>query len=151
MQGAVHTKAAETGPLINWCNRLLTDFQVAGGAYLLGAGQALHRHMRVIKEEPRQMSAAGTQELLDTFLRHCACMKTAGAKFVPKHHLWCHLVLLAPINGNPRYYSTFLDESLNAVVAAVAHASHPATWEKRIFDRLQLAPRFGDDYFANFE
>eukprot|EP00959_Pyramimonas_sp_CCMP1952_P345032 7226119-Pyramimonas_sp.AAC.1 len=50
------------------------------------------------------------------------------------------MTLRIPFCGNPRWYSTFLDESLNLVLAGVAAASHKATWERSIFDRMRLLP-----------
>eukprot|EP00959_Pyramimonas_sp_CCMP1952_P168601 3522739-Pyramimonas_sp.AAC.1 len=76
-------------------------------------------------------------------------MMRVGARFVPKHHLWAHLVQCAAANGNPRFYSTFLDETLNGVVATMAKAGHSKTWERRIFTRLQLVPLYNKGkYFA---
>jgi len=35
--------------------------------------------------------------------------------------------------GNPRFYATFLDESLNGNIAKIARSCHRRTWLKRVF------------------
>ena len=102
-----------------------------------------------MREQPKRMSPDALAEFLDTFHRHCALMKNAGGKFVPKHHLWAHMVHMAKIAGNPRFYSTFLDETLNGVVASIAQSCHQSQWEKRLFCRLQLMPLFSSNQFAS--
>eukprot|EP00959_Pyramimonas_sp_CCMP1952_P019889 420123-Pyramimonas_sp.AAC.1 len=113
--GPVHTKAAETGPLVRWARQLLVDFACVGGDYLLPAADALLRHLAIIRDGGPTLPHKDMQELMDTFHRHITCFERGGGKFIPKHHLWCHLVMLVPMNGNPRCYSTFLDESLNGL------------------------------------
>ena len=67
-------------------------------------------------------------------------MGVADVKYIPKSNLCVILTLRIAQCGNPRSYSTFMDESLNLVIAAVASAAHQATWEKSIFDRIRLMP-----------
>eukprot|EP00959_Pyramimonas_sp_CCMP1952_P099548 2081175-Pyramimonas_sp.AAC.1 len=106
--------------------------------------------MAIMKAEPVRMSDEAAQGLIDTFHRHTSLMSRVRARFVPKHHLWAHLVQCAAANGNPRFYSTFLDETLNGVVATMAKAGHSKTWERSIFTRLQLVPLFnGGKYVAS--
>ena len=63
-----------------------------------------------------------------------------GGHLTPKHHLFVHLTQRIPWQGNPRFYSTFLDETLNAVVSYVANASMFAVeqWEERVMERIRL-------------
>ena len=35
--------------------------------------------------------------------------------------------------GNPKTYSTFLDESLNKVLASVCKVAYATVWERRVF------------------
>eukprot|EP00959_Pyramimonas_sp_CCMP1952_P168307 3517051-Pyramimonas_sp.AAC.1 len=99
--GPVHTKAAETGPLLRWSVDLLFQFEVAAADYLRPAGQALVKHLRIMKEQPAIMPRAATRELLFTFREHVRLLQLCGGKFLPKHHLWAHLVLRCKENGNP--------------------------------------------------
>eukprot|EP00969_Alexandrium_andersonii_P309094 13659946-Alexandrium_andersonii.AAC.1 len=54
-----------------------------------------------------------------------------------------------PLCGNPRCYSTLLDESLNAIAAPIASASHRSRWEINVFTRLRVLPQVEKrSYFA---
>ena len=147
--GTCHTKAAETGPLVKWAHQLILKYETMGGTYLRAAGYALVRHATIIRNSPMRMNRADSLQLLETFHVYVRNWRAAGARFLPKHHLWAHLVLLTQANGNPRFYNTFLDETLNGVVGHVARASHQLTWERSIFKRLQLMPLVGGiKYFS---
>lgn len=41
------------------------------------------------------------------------------------------------MQGNPRYYSTFVDEGLNGLVSKMASAVHKLTWERRLFEKFK--------------
>eukprot|EP00959_Pyramimonas_sp_CCMP1952_P390663 8186993-Pyramimonas_sp.AAC.1 len=43
-------------------------------------------------------------------------------------------------HGNPWYYSTFVDETLNLCIARMAAVSHRSNWEENIFLRVRLLP-----------
>ena len=40
--------------------------------------------------------------------------------------------------GHPRLYSTWTDESLNKYVARIASVVHPANFESRVLERIDL-------------
>eukprot|EP00969_Alexandrium_andersonii_P121244 5359795-Alexandrium_andersonii.AAC.1 len=65
-------------------------------------------------------------------------MKRLGVDLSPKHHLWIHLTKRVLVFGNPRTYSTFVDETLNLTIAGMTAASHAAHWETRVIDRSRL-------------
>eukprot|EP00959_Pyramimonas_sp_CCMP1952_P404396 8474233-Pyramimonas_sp.AAC.2 len=67
-------------------------------------------------------------------------MDQSEQEFLPKSHLFVHLTARIPEYGNPRLYSTFLDEGLNLILAGVASASHRCTFERSIFERIRLLP-----------
>lgn len=46
-------------------------------------------------------------------------------------------------HGNPRFYSTFLDESLNLTLRNVASAAHRTNMENRIFRLMALQADLG--------
>ena len=60
----------------------------------------------------------------------------AELEFKPKMHLVFHLVERTRTHGNPRFYSTFLDESLNSTLRGIVRSSHRATWELRVFSKF---------------
>eukprot|EP00959_Pyramimonas_sp_CCMP1952_P299712 6268890-Pyramimonas_sp.AAC.1 len=105
--------------------------------------------MQLMRTGGPRLTDEETHEFMATFKEHVSALRDAAVKFKPKHHLWCHLTLLAGRNGNPKYHSCFLDESLNGVVAVVAKSSHALNWERHVFSRLRLEPKVNaDSYFA---
>eukprot|EP00959_Pyramimonas_sp_CCMP1952_P413985 8673658-Pyramimonas_sp.AAC.1 len=77
-------------------------------------------------------------------------MSAAGVPRIPKHHMWIHMALRSKDLGNPRQYSTFLDESSNKMPAAMAVVSTRHRWEERAFVRARLLPLVGKEtYFAS--
>ena len=71
-------------------------------------------------------------------VRHLRLAREAGVQELPKHHLFVHLLFRTRIYRNPKYYATFLDESLNRQLAAVARSAYAAVWERRIFWSMDL-------------
>ena len=45
--------------------------------------------------------------------------------------------------GHPRLYATWRDETLNALLANLAEASHPLQFERGVFQRLDLQQFLG--------
>eukprot|EP00959_Pyramimonas_sp_CCMP1952_P430694 9020002-Pyramimonas_sp.AAC.1 len=101
--------------------------------------------MCIIRTRARAIPWQDCQTLLDMCLRHMALMGEVASPKAPKSHMFAHLTLRIPHWGNPRFYSTFLDESLNLTLAVVASASHRLTWERSIFDRMRLLPHIERD------
>ena len=91
---------------------------------LLGSARAAQRVTQIINESKRVMSPAVQQELLSQHLRHMMLFERAGGALLPKHHLMIHCIQRISMFGNPRYYHTFRDESLNCVIAKSARSCH---------------------------
>ena len=64
---------------------------------------------------------------------HVALAKDAGVPMYPKHHLFRHLAAEICRKGNPRFYSTYHDESVNGVIANIAATTHRARLERMTF------------------
>eukprot|EP00959_Pyramimonas_sp_CCMP1952_P238226 4978226-Pyramimonas_sp.AAC.1 len=126
------TKAAETGVLTKWavdfCRSFGSRFQ--HGEALGAAGECLVEYMGILRKMPMEVPRAACISLLDLALKHTALMELAEEEFAPKMHVWIHMTLMIPRCGNPRMYSTFVDESLNAVLAGIAACAHRATWHR---------------------
>ena len=56
----------------------------------------------------------------------------------PKFHLWVHLTMQMCVHGNPKYYSTFIDEGLNGTIKQIARHCHPLTFSETVFRRVLL-------------
>ena len=114
------------------------------------ACECLCEYMRVIKQAGPTIDMGTCQTLLDLTILHISALKRAGVSLIPKHHLWVHMSICIPRFGNPRMYSTFLDESLNAVIAKIAMVTHRANWERQICRRLSVLSKLKPEwYFAN--
>lgn len=137
------TKAAETGVLVPWAISLCRKYMdIRGAGPLLAAGEAYARFMELLDVHPRRVPPAACNELMHCTLRHLNLLHAAGVGFMPKHHLWIHMTARIPAQGNPRTYSTFLDESLNAVLSGIMASVRPGSrFEQRVFQRVGLLPR----------
>ena len=105
---------------------------------LHAAWTTLQAYFQLLVDAPAQVPLGMCQDLLDMCLRHLRLLSQAGVSFSPKHHLWCHLTVRIRSCGNPRDYSTLLDESLNRALANIAVAAQCRTWEHRTFTRVRL-------------
>ena len=137
------TKAAETGVLLRWAVHYCG---LPGGenfehrAVLLEAGNELLSYMDILRANGLHVEWADCQKLLFHCLRHLTLMEHASNGHLPKNHMFVHITQRVPTQGNPRFYSTFLDETLNLSIAHMASASHKANWEIAIFQRARLLP-----------
>ena len=112
-------KAAETGTLVPWAVDFSTRYRNAllNGAQLKAAGETLVEYMSLLKASPLHVPEDTCQTLLDLALRHLTLCKAAHIDMVPKHHNWVHMTLRLRFYGNARTWATFLDESLNLLLA----------------------------------
>ena len=70
------------------------------------------------------------------YSRHIALI-VPFESFVPKHHLVFHLLLKSSFHGNPCYYATWLDESLNKVLKSACKNACAATFEGSVLLRMK--------------
>ena len=139
---ALATKAAETGTLLEFVRDLVATHQRKldeRGPFLLAVGDALVRVRAVCKANGRVLTAAQTQELVDSAKRAFVLHPRAGIPSTPKWHLMLHLVARAYYHGNPTSYSTFLDESYNGTIADMARRCHRQTWHKSLLAAFRWA------------
>ena len=135
-QNKLKTKAAETKGLTYFCLHLLAELghhipDLVGP--LRQAGHAIVQYMECLDRYPPQPDSRQCQILFALGMRHLRLAKAAGVELSPKHHLFIHMLRRTPKAGNPRTYSTFLDESLNKVLASVCRAAYASVWERRVF------------------
>ena len=134
-------KGAESRDLVDFAVDLLHRFEhVLGetGRLLVEAGESLQDFYSIIDSEQRKLDVASQQELLDSVINHLADYKACGGHMVPKHHCLMHCVLQVCKTGNPKYHSTYVDETENGIIAAVAQSVHRATMEVSIFERIEV-------------
>ena len=75
----------------------------------------------------------------DAMQTHLALCARTGIPYAPTHHLWIHMWMRSATMGNPRYYTTFLDESCNHQVAKICRSCHRSTFERRCFFKYGIA------------
>ena len=144
----IKAKAAETGVLMRWA----TEFCCSGegaklkhGGLLSAAGVAIVAYIDKLKALPFTVPWGECQVLLDLCLRHIYLMTKTGCTLTPKFHMWVHMTCNIPLHGNPVFYSTSVDETLNFCIARMAAVSHRSTWEESIFLRCRLLPMLLDN------
>ena len=140
-------KAAETVGLLDFVVEQLTEHSAKienmkpaaklEGDLLLRAGRVAQHIEKLLNEMPPVMSAELQQELLDHFVRFGSLVHRAGMALKPKYHLLLHMCRRTSRSGNPRFSgSTYRDESLNGVVAAIARSCHRWTFGIRVHQKL---------------
>ena len=138
----LNTKAAETKTLVGFCLAELKKFRDTiprgPGSCLIGIGEAMTEMIDLFDSCPRVLAPANVQRLYDLIKRIFNCWAGAQLGMVPKMHMMLHLVERCRTHGNPAYYSTFLDESLNRTLRDIARAAHATTWAARIFERFSV-------------
>jgi hypothetical protein len=133
------TKAAETGLLMEWGIQLLKGY--TGAAFreeLLVAGEALLEWLETIRASPLNVPLESQQRMADCAVRHLAMCERAMVTFVPKCHFFAHLCHRTVLHGNPKMYSTFLDESLNLLLRNLAARAHRRTHAGRVLRMMNL-------------
>ena len=125
-------KAAETVGLLDFAVELCRDhghlFPNNQGELLYASGKAALDFNRIMREAPRVLSRGQQEAMMTTYLRFTALFDRAGGKLTPKFHLMIHLIQQCGVRGNPRFYPTYRDESINGVIAKLARSSHRSTF-----------------------
>ena len=70
------------------------------------------------------------------FTRHMALMEE-DEQYVPKHHVVLHMLRNSELLGNPTFYSTWLDETLNKTLKAACRETSQATFEASVLYRMR--------------
>ena len=135
------TKAAETADLIPWIRSLLRDYDVPCCQELIAASTSLSSWLDLVSVSDFLLSIDEQQRMCDHMQRHLANCERAMISFAPKHHFFAHMSSAVGFNGNPRFYSTFLDESLNLLLRNVAAFAHRSRQAYRIISMMHLIGR----------
>ena len=120
-------KAAESRHLLDLLPVLMTEYRAlfgAKGRHLEAAIRCMVGFFRIVKLEPRQMSAHGLNSLQENLLGFLASWKAFGGHMVYKHHACVHLCQAAERLGNPRFYWTYADEEENRKMSLVSRQLH---------------------------
>ena len=143
-------KAAETRGLLDFAVELLekhaAKFRDRPGPKnpktlhecLLASGKAAQKVEDIIRRGDREMKRETQRELLFHYMRHVNFYSRAGGQLTPKHHLMVHMIQRIGRRGNPRFYATYRDESLNGIIGNIAKYAHRLTFCQTIHFRYAL-------------
>ena len=98
----------------------------------------MSRWLDTTRENGDVLPATASQELVDCCQRCLAHCSRANVQFTPKFHFFAHLSQRARVQGNPKLYGCFQDESLNLTLRNIAQGCHRARQEERIFTHMNL-------------
>ena len=147
----VKAKAAETHGLLGFVvDRLEMHKAVLAAtehantfALLLQAGQAALDFDAVMASHPRAIDETVCGMLFQKYNEFiCLCEET-GMHLMPKSHMMYHMIQRAVFTGNPRMYSTYIDESLNGHIARICRSVHRRTWAFSVYEKLAMMDALG--------
>lgn len=131
-------KAAQTWGILLWSRERCDEFRLELGEDAVRWTQSLETlitYWRVCQRSSRQLSNASWGELWHAMRAHLSCVEPL-MPFFPKHHLWVHLTWDALSVGNPKFYTTFYDETLNKVLKQACIGAHQNTFEATVLRRM---------------
>ena len=139
-------KAAETHGLLNFVvdrlakhsETLASTSQAASVDLLLRAGNAAMDFDAVLAAHPRAVDAETCGLLFDNYNRFICLSARAQIARMPKCHMMYHMIQRALLKGNPRMYSTYIDESLNGAIARVCRSAHRRGWALAVYRKLSM-------------
>ncbi len=145
-QPSLSAKAAETHGLLEFCvvlpdiymPRMRTQDQLLCANLLKAAGQEALKFDAVISRNDRNMPEAEKGAMHFSFMRFATLYQRANGHIIPKFHLMLHMICRVAGNGNPRFYSTYKDESLNGVIARIARSCHRRFWEFNVHRKFNF-------------
>ena len=139
------TKGAETWGLLLFLLDMFRKHAAALGARgrrLCLAGQALVAIVRTWQRHGRNLPRDAQARCFDAYMEHLRLMAPENS-FVPKHHLFIHLLCKVHSLGNPRMFATWEDEAWNKQLKGSARNLSQATFENSLLTRMQTVLRNG--------
>jgi hypothetical protein len=135
------TKGAETKCLVPFCLELIDKYRnaltPAVAAAYKGIGESIMGLLAVMQSEDFVMRPASIQSMYDHLNRLYRLWLSSGLACKPKLHLLMHMCDRAHFQGNPAYYATWADESLNRLLASLGMQAHRSVCECRILCYFQ--------------
>ena len=145
-------KGQETRCLLPFFVELLNDYKgeliSAGSAEpaeaLTIATKSIISMVDVMNKEGRSMSADGEKLFREHYLKHVRALTKLPTLlginfFIPKHHIWLHATRRVGLLGNPKYSSTYRDESNNHGIAKISHSTHRTTFAMSVYRKAKRA------------
>ena len=133
------TKGAETFGIMLFLLSTLEKYSqhlTPEGRNLQVAGEALARMLEIFKGCDRCVSATDQEQCFRLYKQHVEAMRVFET-FVPKHHIIVHMLDKMSYQGNPVFYATWLDESLNKVLKAACRFTSQSSFELSVLTRMR--------------
>ena len=143
----VKAKAAETHGLLAFVCEILAKYKAllsTSGSeenqlffeLATHAGQSALAFDAVMARHGRYINAQIAGEMLMHYDRFIVLCSRAGFPLLPKAHLMYHCIQRSVLQGNPRTYSTYADESYNGAIARVCRSVHRRGWAWAVYRKL---------------
>ena len=116
---------------------------------LLAAKEALLFNT-LLKDSPRIVPRDVQEGMLFHYSRFVTLFDRAGGTLTPKFHLMYHAIFMIESFGNPKFFASYVDESFNGVIAAVARSCHRLTWADSIFKKIGAIQQLDARSLAGF-
>ena len=136
-------KAAETHGLLLFVVEMLQKHKnhLAGDLQfdlLRSAGHAALDFDAVLNGHDRIFPRESCQSLLNHCNRFILLCERAAIPLLPKAHMMYHCIQRSLEKGNPRMYSTYIDESYNGAIARVCRSVHRRNWAMAVYRKLEM-------------
>ena len=142
-------KAAETHGLLGFVVTTLEKYkdrlsaQVGEGSdicfdFLRRAGKAAMSFDEVLSSHERALPNTACDLLFEHYSQFIMLCARAGVPRLPKAHLMFHCIFRAREKGNPRAYTTYIDESCNGAIAKVCRSVHRRGWALAVYRKLEM-------------
>ena len=117
---------------------------------LLAAGREAVLFNELLKSNARLVPKNVQEKMMFHYSRFFTLFDRAGGNITPKFHLLYHGIFQISVYGNPRYFATYVDESFNGAIAAIARSCHRLTWTESIFRKLAAIEKLDSKRLAGF-
>lgn len=141
----VSAKAAESKALFYFAHFLLQQCLgevvaqfMPKAQSLLRASQALHEWYATILNHGFVLPARASEQLVALALEHNRALICAGVRPAPKHHMFFELSRQSRKLGNPRYYTTYPDETMNKLMKDLARSAHGSTLPQAVLRKYRV-------------
>ena len=121
----------------------MPKFQHMGGEiaekakWLKQSGNDLVDWLKIINKHGPKIPPDDCAKALVLAKRHVATFKLVGSN-KPKHHAFIDLTRRIPETGNPRYITTYPDETMNQLVSLMGRPAHRARFALSVIKRYIL-------------
>ena len=102
---------------------------------LLGAGERLENIVRIWKDHAWTIPRSAATEALTSYLIMIELIRPYDC-YLPKHHVMIHPIQKTLITGNPWYYASWKDESLNKTLKGACRNASQLQFERTVLMRM---------------